>query len=257
MNCLVIYRKLMNYLIILYNLLTTFTLKWSLYWIFDRFHIIKKDYIMTTKKGTKILIRANSSDRNETYSIMTDQEYGFIKNFIKSDQDLIILDVWGNIGLFTLWINEYYNIIYSSIVEPDANNLFNLKKNIRYNHLEEKTDIIPLILYHRNNVDIGFDNTKDHDAKKINLKDWNVLLKSISLVEIFKNRNNYNIIKIDIEWGEYNLLSDENKTIFQSIQNIIIEYHEGVTPLENYFWSENIKYHRKFSSSAWLLFIHF
>gem|GEM_PF-4993825 len=48
---------------------------------------------MTTKKGTKILIRANSSDRNETYSIMTDQEYGFIKNFIKSDQDLIILDV--------------------------------------------------------------------------------------------------------------------------------------------------------------------
>lgn len=250
--------SLCTYISIWFNLLKRFRPLSVLSWIKDRLGLLKDNYQMTTLKWVKIICRPNTSDRNECYQIICDFEYWFIKKYLSEKYTINVLDIWWNIWLFTLWIHQTIKIWKSIIIEPDKDNIKILTKNILINWLAKRTSIMPYAIYNKDNQLIRFNSNTEHDAKGIDLKNWSTKVKTISLLSLFKKvRVHIDLIKIDIEWWEYNLLIWENIKIFKMIDYIIMEYHDGYDLLIEYFWKENILEHQIYTKKAWLLLISY
>jgi FkbM family methyltransferase len=134
---------------------------------------------------------------------------------------LKILDIGANIGLFTLFVSDIYPLSQSVLVEPDHENVSLLKKNIS-NH-----KIIEAALYLKDGF-VSFDSNLPHNAKKI-ASDGATLVKAVSLKTVFSESNfeNVDILKMDIEGGEWALLIPENIPYFQKARLLIVEYHLG------------------------------
>lgn len=245
----------MIYISVLLGLLSTFYISSIFFWIFDRFWLLKKIYIIKTYWWSSVSCRPNTSDRNQAYQIMSWNEYSFIEKFLWK-KSLTILDIWGNIWLFTLWVNENYNLHFATIVEPDISNRDILQKNIHDNDLINRTNLIPFALHPQPDIDVFFDDSLAHDAKKIT--DWSngIIVKTTSLKKIMHEESLiYDLVKIDIEWGEYALLNEENKPIFLSFWWILLEYHHWVDQIIDYFWYQSIKEHKVFTNNCWLIYI--
>jgi len=190
--------------------------------------------------GASFWVRKNSSDifvLKEVYSkkVYGEKPYG------------VVLDIGANIGAFCVYASATANKIYA--FEPESSNYRQLLKNIQLNKKCEK--IIPL------KVAVGRESKKVYIYKGIfNKGASSVIYKITDEREVAEIRglsnmmdtlgiNKVDLLKIDIEGGEYDLLYGLPKEEFKKIDRIILEYHyvdgESYVDLKNYLTSLGYK----------------
>ena len=167
-----------------------------------------------------------------------DKVYEF---YFKGKEDLTILDLGANVGLFTFYAYQYAKKIYS--VEPSAEHFETLIALVNFNHMEKVTPINVAVavksgkqtFYHSENTTMyslhGAVNTLPDDAEIVN---------AVTLDKLFKDNRikHVDLMKVDIEGSECEVFASQGfKKVARKIDTIIGEYHDwsGVNPkqLEN------------------------
>lgn len=182
------------------------------------------------------------------YEIFIKKEYSILDNNIKEAK--IIFDIWSHIWLFSLYcLNKKFDfdvninnweIIYNIL--PNNNNfiihnfepvsyLFNKSKII----LDKFEDYIVFNQLGVSNSDYQqkiFLNKKISSQNSIyksffNSSDEFELCNFINIEKYleYNNINNIDIMKIDIEWWEFDLLLNMNKNFYSKIKILFFEYH--------------------------------
>lgn len=204
------------------------------------FKVIQNNYPINSKLKNGNLMTFFSF--NHLYSYLLDLKYDLAANTVSID-DMIFYEGIKNAGnLFEIFIKNEYNfldVFDKTVIDVGANiadtaiffvkkgakkvialepNEFNFsiaKKNIQFNNMENKIDLLPLACGDEKNV------LKHAPAKSISLE---------SLLSIENNDNL--VLKLDCEGCEYETImntSDETLSRFTQIQ---IEYHYGYKNLK-------------------------
>ena len=197
--------------------------------IFDYMGLIKKDIIYKLRNGTKIIARGGSTDAAEIIIINSGQEYP--KKYFPKNYQAVIIDAGANIGAFSIYIaKKLFNnkpIIYS--IEPSINNFSYLEKNIKLNNFINCINIYNLGFYNKNGV--GYiDLQKKYDSYAVmdSADCANYEKVNLATLEDFCGKNKINkidLLKMDIEGGEYCIFYDSIEFIKEHVGKIFIEVH--------------------------------
>ena len=152
-----------------------------------------------------------------------------------STQDIIFLDIGCNIGYYSIIASEFCDKIHSFDLNQECLNRF--QQSLKINNIENisihetclsntngDNFILPPIDYKISPSYINVGGLKAIKTKDINNINTNVT--SSTLDEFIKNKNitHINLLKIDIEGGEYNALLGSKECLKNKIiKNIIIE----------------------------------
>jgi len=213
-------------------LLTIITIKNLDTFFLDFFGLLKKkDVIYNLRNKLKIIARGSSSDTAEIIVINSDFEYP--QKYFPRNNRPVIVDVGANIGLFSLYcfneIKKLNPIIYA--IEASLENFKYLEKNIKINNAKNNIKICNLAIYSKDGLG-KINKNGDYDSffvsERITKDDK---FEDIELVrlETFCSRNNVksiDLLKIDIEGGEYDVLQKSIEFIKNSTKSIFIEFHD-------------------------------
>lgn len=173
-----------------------------------------------------------------------------IKNIEFKEGDIII-DIGGNIGMFSISLAKKFPFIKIYAFEPVKENYENFLKNIELNKIKDGIITVENVAVTKDRRDVSMitsiNNTgfsRINDYYKNYLEPLNIVnnIQSITLEDIF---NKYNIdkckfLKIDCEGAEYEILYNANKDILSKIEYLSGEFHlqqyddEKNTPIELY-----------------------
>jgi FkbM family methyltransferase len=145
-----------------------------------------------------------------------------------------IVDVGANVGVFTEYLiqNEITEKIIA--VECDSKALKDLKNNFKR---EYRVEIIPKALNSTNDPITFYqseenpiissaihpDQLKNHNAG-IKGSD-KVIVDTVTIKDIIDKLGNIDLLKIDIEGGEYEIIKNIDPSLFKNINNFLIECH--------------------------------
>lgn len=204
------------------------------------------------------------------YEIFKNEEYKIILNQIKDSR--VIFDVWSHIWFFSLYC--FKNNINLKIHCFEAT-----KENFKKSKFILKAYEDKIIL---NNLFADFENSEKNmhinTEKNMQSSFYNnqFLCKSdkketvdcINLVTYIKEnnldyKNSIDIVKIDIEWYEFELLHNIEESFFNSIKTLIFEYHilfpefenkydKLLTKLKLHYKKINIK-KSKYNDKIWII----
>ncbi|MFP4403805.1 MAG: FkbM family methyltransferase [Candidatus Woesearchaeota archaeon] len=206
---------------------------------YDYFKLKKKDLIFKLRKyNLKLIIRPQTYDRAVFGEVFLFEEYPLKV----SKKEMIIIDVGAHIGFFTLYAKRLFpnSTIYS--FEPDKQNFSYLNKNLNLNKIKGVKSFNLAVSNSDNKIDfylsehnVGHSTHKTKDSKKISID-------SISFTSIIKeNKINWvDILKVDIEGGEYDLFYNLNKNVLKKVNLILLEWHNLDKDKNN--WKELKKY---------------
>jgi len=145
-----------------------------------------------------------------------------------------VVDVGANVGLFTQYMldSEYANHVVS--IECGKKALQDLQRNFKRNPW---VTVIPKALYHAN-TEITFyqadenplissllspDQLKNHGA---GLKGDNAYtVDTITIKELVDTYSEIDLLKIDIEGGEYQIITNTEDSVFDHVHSLMIECH--------------------------------
>jgi len=198
---------------------------WFEYFL-DLFKITKnKSIIYKIRDGSKYYARTNTADRGIVNSVVLEDEYR-IKNLDLKDSSTII-DIGGQNGYFSVYASKNVKKIF--VYEPVLENYKNILKNIELNKLEDK--IIPFNLAvsdKKGKIKIYLSKENSGNHSIYGSGDEYIEAQSITVQDIFENNNieKCDLLKIDIEGGEYNIFYNLSDKYFEKIKNICMECHE-------------------------------
>jgi FkbM family methyltransferase len=158
---------------------------------------------------------------------------GKYKKYFNKKYDNIV-DVGANVGVFTEYLiqNEITEKVIA--VECDSKALNDLKNNFKR---EYRVEIIPKALNSTNDPITFYqseenpiissaippDKLKNHNA---GVKGNNeVTVDTITIKDIVAKLGNIDLLKIDIEGGEYEIIKNIDPSLFNNINNLLIECH--------------------------------
>jgi FkbM family methyltransferase len=145
-----------------------------------------------------------------------------------------IVDVGANVGVFTEYLIQKELSEKIIAVECDSKALKDLKNNFKR---EYRVEIIPKAL-NSTNSPITFyqseenpiissaippDKLKNHNAG-VKGSD-KVVVDTITIKDLVDKLGNIDLLKIDIEGGEYEIIKNVDSSLFKNINNILIECH--------------------------------
>lgn len=166
-------------------------------------------------------------------------------------KDKIVIDVGANIGDTSIYFALHgARKVYA--IEPFPVIFDFLKKNIEFNNMP---NVIPLNLgiaskdeyIELPNAEVGLDasfqtlnKVSKERGKKVYVTTLDKLIKDLKLDSI--------ILKMDCEGCEYSLLQLSDQSL-DKIDEIMLEYHNGVNEISNFFIKKNIKNMKIISSN--------
>jgi FkbM family methyltransferase len=145
-----------------------------------------------------------------------------------------IVDVGANVGAFTEYLlqNEYTEKIIA--VECDQKALNDLNRNFKR---EYRVEIEPKALYHEN-TKINFYHSEENPVISSTLSPEKLVnhmagvkgnditeVDTITIKDLIDKLETIDLLKIDIEGGEYNIIENLDSSLFQYINNFFIECH--------------------------------
>lgn len=183
-------------------------------------------------------------DENKTYAFFWKGDYDhyflghqfeeifktrIYKPYLENIPDAVVVDLGGNLGLFSLYASKYAKQIYC--VEPSTENVENIQHMLRFNELTNIKIIQKAIFTEDGNFPL-FDNQNRtmrslHQAvADPNLKPE--LVTTVTLETLFKDEkiDHVNLLKMDIEGSEIEVLSSLSfKAVADKIDTIVLELH--------------------------------
>jgi FkbM family methyltransferase len=163
------------------------------------------------------------------------------KRFFKDKKFKNVVDVGANVGVFTSYLiyNEFTNKIIS--IECDSNALKDLIHNFR---LDPRVTIIPKAFHHENTL-LSFYESEDNPVISSAIPpeklknhmagvkgDREVKVETVTIDNLLSEYGLIDLLKIDIEGGEYNIIEHFKPEWFEYVNNMLIECH---------FFEENYK----------------
>lgn len=196
----------------------------------DYFKLIKnKKIVYRLRNGLKFVARAGSTDASEIIVVNSDTEYS--KKHYEDLNNPVVVDIGANIGSFSLYFaNVFKNsqfIVHS--IEPSLDNYEILKENIRINNFSDRIKPYNLAICSKDGF--GYLNISgDHDSFFLaDTESINTQKIEIVRLETFCKDNFIDFIdllKVDIEGGEYDLFYNSIDFINKKVKNIFIEVHD-------------------------------
>jgi FkbM family methyltransferase len=147
-----------------------------------------------------------------------DDEYGLLAI---ARPPLNIIDLAANIGIFSLWARHCFPEAVIHCYEPNPDlwsfskaNLEGLDVDAYPTAVASQTGMASLVAYH------------DSRCSQVKLdKFGEVNLESIKTV-LERAGQPVDLLKIDIEGGEWDLLLNDDDRLLQSVGRVVLEYHE-------------------------------
>ncbi len=173
--------------------------------------------------NTKAYLRNNKIDYWIFLENIISDTYG-LKNlrYIRFDN---IIDIGGNIGLFTISTKKYWPKAKRVIVEPNKNSLKVLKKNLKLNKINAITTNKAVIGSQKKKSIKLYLNENPAMSSLTNSAGKYIKVRTVSINQIIPETGN-TLVKIDIEGGEYSLLTKKNKSTFKKIDVLLMETHD-------------------------------
>lgn len=137
-----------------------------------------------------------------------------------------IIDIGANVGIWAFYAALTYPHAEILAVEPFALNVYNLEAGIRINEIDNVI-VLPLAVDNKvKNLVFGFDHTNSGSASKFHqAKPGFVEFKAdaISLEDLILQHGPADLVKVDIEGGEFELFDNFNH--WDKIDSLMIEVH--------------------------------
>jgi len=184
------------------------------------------DKVVTLRNGKKIFLSSHESDLITVVVLFGKREYGDIP------KGATVLDIGANIGVFSIYakLNGADKVF---ACEPNEESFAILKKNIKENGYEDTvmalnravTDIDDeIVLIPKKSSPLN-EIIRDHNDENTNLSS----VKTVSLESILAKYSIefLDLLKIDCEGAEYQIVETTSADIFNKIQRLRFEYHEG------------------------------
>ncbi|MGP9688745.1 FkbM family methyltransferase [Psychrobacter sp. AOP22-C1-C5] len=187
-----------------------------------------KNILYQFRSGEVIECRTKSTDINEAIVVLSGIEYPEQYCKLKSTTSPIIVDIGANIGSFSIYAHQINKslkpIIYA--FEPYPDNAALTLSNFNRNNIENY-HIIQKAVAGRNGT-ASFDISGAFDSFKLNTKSDRSIEVTTTRLSTFcelNNINRINLLKIDIEGGEYDVIKYDLNFINQKVEVMFIEYH--------------------------------
>lgn len=198
-------------------------------------HLVIKDKVVggenilyQFRSGEVIECRTKSTDINEAIVVLSGIEYPEQHCKLKSKVNPIIVDIGANIGSFSIYAHrlnkELKPIIYAFEPHPDNANL--IASNLKRNNIENYY-IIQKAVAGANGV-ASFDISGAFDSFKLGTNSDQSVEVTTTKLSTFCSLNHIDkidLLKIDIEGGEYDVIKHDLNFINQKVGVMFIEYH--------------------------------
>lgn len=138
---------------------------------------------------------------------------------------LRILDLGGNIGLFACFALQRYDVRAITSFEPDPENAAMLTRAIRFNGVGDRWRLQPVAVTNAAGT-IQFLTGRLPESRRAEPGEPGVELPAVDLFEL---EHDVELIKIDIEGGEWALLGDPRMSDLGA-QVIVLEWHAHGAP---------------------------
>lgn len=177
----------------------------------------------------------DDADQSVIAEIFKLREYRRAEEKIRSATSAII-DVGAHAGFFSLYTRALNSTVPIFALEPEPNNLIGLQKNISQNEAAGITVVPKALTSATGRVDliITNDNHNHYVARPFKDDGKKIRVASTSLADLCTNHaiEKINLLKMDIEGGEYLVFDTLQAADFAKIEAVILEYHN--TKSKNY-----------------------
>jgi len=189
-------------------------------------------------RGKNIMFysRANTEDIAEIVMVASGREYA-LSNIASLPKRPVIVDVGGHIGTFSISIAKILkNKCRVITFEPDKENYDLLLKNIKLNKVNS---VSPKNIAISDYVGKGYLHTEKMNTDAYFLdqsrKGYNCQVSTLVGEMGLKRIKKINILKMDIEGGEYKIFSDKKSLnyILKNVHYFFLEYH-NIDRINNY-----------------------
>jgi|GEM_PF-3405345 len=141
-----------------------------------------------------------------------------------------VLDLGGFVGDSTLFFALQGAFVHS--FEPQKKASLLMEKNLKINNLGNVRIYNSAVTSDGRRIKMKIDNKKISDRYSLREQKRGLVMKTKSFSEVLNEESFWDLIKIDIEGGEWEIMSflTKNKRFFKQIGGLIIELH---SPIEN------------------------
>jgi FkbM family methyltransferase len=198
---------------------------WPEYFL-DFFGIVETESIVyRVRNGLKYLVRTGTADRGIVNAVVLEDEYRIGK--INFPTAATIIDIGGQNGYFSIFTSQSAARIF--VYEPVTDNFRTILENIKLNDLAGKIKPFNLAVASRKEpvkIFLDRENTGGHSV--FGQGDRFITAQTTTIPEIFSANGieRCDLLKIDIEGGEYDLLYNLPDEYFERIAVIRMECHE-------------------------------
>ena len=172
---------------------------------------------------TKAYLRNNKIDYWIFIENILDDNYNLESlRFLNFDH---IIDIGGNIGLFTVSTKKYWPKSKRLVIEPSKKSLRILKKNLKLNHIKAK--ILNRAVTEsktKKYIDL-FLNENPAMSSVVSSSGKSVRVKTVNFSSLVPEEG-HTLVKIDIEGGEYVFLKSDLTEVFARISVLLMETHD-------------------------------
>lgn len=199
--------------------------------IADYARVKKGDYILRTKSGLVFITRAGTSDAAEIVVTVANANYQL--DMLRLGKHPVIVDLGGYIGDFALHAHAYFHHLHPKIYtfEPSHENFRYLQANVILNGRDSDITSLPIGVASRSGAMSLDTSSKRPDEFSLSAKTSRrfPVCTVRTLPDICKEYgiNSIDVLKIDIEGGEYDLFSHRKTMEFinTNVKHILIEPH--------------------------------
>jgi FkbM family methyltransferase len=182
-----------------------------------------------TMDGLTITIRQNYGDASTVAEIFLDDCYG---REITLPHNPVIIDIGGFIGDFSLYAVKRLCARRVIVCEPSPRNWVLLIKNIANNGYEDRIEPVnKAVTADGGNAMLNIHAPDEYQCMVSAYYPSEQPLSAvsgISLSQLLRDHTveSVDLLKIDIEGGEYSILESTPKDVLGRIRNIVFEYHD-------------------------------
>jgi FkbM family methyltransferase len=175
-----------------------------------------------------VLVRHGTADIATLDEVFYSREYDFpdpVRRALDtSERSLSVVDLGANIGLFDLWVLRHFPDALVTAVEPDPSNLEVLRQCVALNDHTGRWTVIEAAASNRGGT-VSFA-AGGASLSRIEPEGGNL---TVEMVDIFPYLERADLIKIDIEGGEWAILTDPR---FRELApaGVVLEYHPHLAP---------------------------
>lgn len=180
------------------------------------------------RSGEIIECRTKSTDINEAVVVLSGIEYPERFCTLSGIDQPIIVDIGANIGAFSIYayrLNKHSKpIIYA--FEPHPDNIKLTEANLKRNGLSDY-HLLQKAIAGKDGIAL-FDVSGAFDSFKLSAKaDKTIEVQTVKLSTFCANQNikRIDLLKMDIEGGEYDVIENDIDFIKDKVATLLVEYH--------------------------------